>query len=154
MTNQTRNIPRKGEGPGRVYEHAVAANTLIFAGMACIRIAANGYAGIATPGASAKFLGIAEAECNNLTGSDLGGAAGAGKVKIVRSGVVVLPVARATSVFAKTDGDVQVYAFDGSTFTTDAGTNNVPIGKVVEIPAEAIGAASADLPVEIIATTL
>jgi hypothetical protein len=155
MTNQTRNVPRTFVGPGgEVLDLPVDANTQIFAGMALLESTSNGTAILATATASGEFLGIAEGECNNLTGSDLGGAAAAGFVKTRMRGPVILTVARASSTFVRTDRGATVYASDASTFTTDAGTNNIVIGKIMDVPPAAVGAASAELVVYVEASCL
>lgn len=155
MTDLTENAVRDYQGPpGHEIEWPMAANTQLFAGAALMMAAATGYAANATPTASGVFLGFALGDKDNRTGSPYGGTAGSTTIKVRQKGRIRLTVARAASTFVLTDVGTTVYASDGNTFTTSAGTNNIVVGKIAAVPAAAVGAASAELLVDFEATSL
>jgi hypothetical protein len=144
MTNLIRNSPRDFQGaspPGANVIHSVDANLKIWEGAALMHSASNGCLANVTPTASGKFAGFAIEEVDNLTGSPLGGTAGSARCTVQKDGKVWLTVAH-TSTFARGDVGATVYASDNDTFTLDAGTNNILIGKLDLVPESVIGAAS------------
>lgn len=152
---ENKNPPRVYEGPaGPVRNWPMAANTQLFAGAALMMAAASGYAANCTPTASGVFIGFALEGKDNRTNSPYGGTNGSTGIDVRQSGRVELVVARASSTFVLTDVGTTVYASDGDTFTTSAGTNNIPIGKIAVVPAAAVGQASATLLVDFEATSL
>jgi hypothetical protein len=152
MANLTENKPRKFHGaPGPRIAYPMNANSELFAGAALMKDASTGAAANCVPTASGQFLGFAHEGKNNLTGSPFGGTAGSTTVVVETKGKAWLTVANGSN-WARTDSGVTVYASDGDTFTTAAGTNNIPIGKVHLVPEAAIGAASAEILVAFEAT--
>ena len=155
MTDLTASKIRTYHGaPDHEIEWPMAANTQLFGGAALMMAAATGYAANCTPTAAGVFLGFAWNERDNRTGSVLGGGNADARITTRQRGRVSLTVARASSTFVLTDVGTTVYASDGDTFTTSAGTNNIPIGKIAAVPAAAVGAASAELVVDFEATSL
>lgn len=145
MTNLTANKPRKFHGPsGPILTWPMPANTQLFHGAALMREAASGNVNNCTPTASGQFVGFADSPVDNRTGSEYGGAAQAAYMPVVMKGCVWLTVANGSN-WAVTDTNATVYASDGDTFTTSAGTNNIVVGKVVFIPPSVIGAASGEI---------
>lgn len=155
MTNLTQNTPREFSGSyGPKIAWPVDANLQVFAGAALMKSASNGCAASVTPTANGEFLGFSVEHKDNRTGSPFGGTAASTNVEIEQSGIVRLTVARASSTFARTDSGTTVYASDNDTFTTDAGTNNIPIGKIHKVDEATIGAASGTMLVAFQATAL
>lgn len=155
MADLTAAAPRKGFGaPVNEVEWDMNANSQLFAGSALMLDASTGLAANATPTASGVFLGFAKESKDNRTGSPYGGLARSTSIKVEAKGIAHLTVARASSTFVATDVGTTVYASDGNTFTTSAGTNNILIGKIYSVPAAAVGAASAELLVAFEATAL
>lgn len=143
MADLVQNSGREFHGaspPGSLVNHLVDADTLIFQGSALMHSASNGTMVNCTPTAGGKFAGFAVEMTDNRVGSLAGGAVGDASVQVQDKGKVWLTVAKA-GTFARGDIDT-VYASDGDTFTTAAGTNNIDIGRVVRVSEEAIGAAS------------
>ncbi len=145
MTDLTADKPRAFLGPrGPSLGWPMAANLQLFMGAALMMNASTGLAANVTPTASAQFIGFAEAGVDNRTGSVYGGAAAAVDIPVTQSGRVLLSVAKGSAI-ALTDVGTTVYASDGDTFTTSAGTNNIPIGKILSVPAAAVGSNTADV---------
>jgi len=145
MTDLTNNSPRKFEGENiENMTFPMGANLQLFAGSALMMAAATGLAANCTPTASGIFIGFADEEKDNRTGSAFGGLAASCNIAIRARGRVWLTVAEAGN-WARTQIGATVYASDGNVFTTAAGTNNILIGKVAAIPTAAVGAASASI---------
>jgi len=143
MTNLTRNSPREFHGSppdGSVLALPASANTRYWDGAALMKDATTGALISCTPTASGKFAGICIEEKDNRTGSPYGGTAGSTTVQVQTRGPVWLDVANASN-WARGD-ELTVHASDDNTFTTDAGTNNIVIGKSCLIPESVIGAAT------------
>lgn len=147
MADLTYNSGREFRGQTRVADFEVGPAQEVFQGMA-LMTGANGVIP-AAPSASEKFVGFADEYVDNTSGSVLGGGNRAGRVRVIVEGYVLLTVANGSN-WAATDVGVQVYASDSDTFTTAAGSNNQPIGKVVEVPGAAIGNASGLILVKIV----
>lgn len=140
MTNLTESTPRKFLGPpGRRIAWAAKANKNYFPGAALMKDASDGSAISCTPTANGEFLGFCVEAKNNLTGSVYGGTLASTEVIIEQNGSVELSVTRASGNWARTDSGTIVYASDDNTFTTDAGTNNIPIGRVHMVLDAAVG---------------
>lgn len=155
MADLTVMKPRPGFGaPEREVEWDMNANSQLFAGAALMLDASTGLAANVTPTASGVYIGLAKESKDNRTGSVYGGTARSTSIKVEAKGIAELTVARASSTFVATDVGTTVYASDSDTFTTSAGTNNIPIGKIFFIPAATIGAASGTLLVAHEATAL
>lgn len=155
MADLTANTPRSGfAAPDAEIEWDMNANSQLFAGSAIMMDASTGLAANCTPTASGVFLGIAKEGKDNRTGSPYGGTARSTTIKLEQKGKAWLTVARAASQFVATDVGTTVYASDGNTFTTSAGTNNIVVGKIAYVPLAAVGAASAELMVAFEATAL
>lgn len=155
MANLTATKSRPYQGaPGHELEWPMAANTQLFCGAFLMMAAATGYAANCVPTASGVFAGIARNDSDNRTGSPYGGTNGSTSITVTQRGRVWATVARASSTFVLTDVGTTVYASDGDTLTTDAGTNNILIGKIAQVPAAAVGAASAELLIDYEATSL
>ena len=143
MTDLTRTAPRTFQGDTALrpkITYAAGANVNYLMGMALIKAAATGAAALATPTASGKLLGFVEEPLDNRTGAPHGGTLASAEVTVALQGLIWLTVAKAAN-FARGDEDT-VYCSDSDTFTVDAGTNNIVVGKIVKVPEEAVGAAS------------
>ena len=142
MTDLTSAKPRLFHGPvGPIVNYPMPANTQLFHGAALMRAAAAATVANCTPTASGQFLGFGETTVDNRTGGEFGGAAAAVDMPVRMEGFAWLTVANSSN-WAVTDTNATVYASDGDTFTTAAGTNNIVVGKVVHIPTAAVGAPS------------
>jgi hypothetical protein len=154
MTDLSANKVRTYVGaPGRQIEWPMGANSQLYLGAALMMNASTGRAANVTPTASGVFIGFARGDKDNRTGSPYGGTDGSTTITTLQNGRVLLTVARASSTFVLTDVGTTVYASDGDTFTTSAGTNNIPIGKIAFVPDAAVGNASAQLEVDFEATS-
>lgn len=133
MTNLTKDEPRQTRGAVTKCAIVIAASTTIFNGSA-IQESAAGSAEIAT-GVATTFFGFAEEQQANPSTID-------DNIRIVAvvEGEMLLYVASAGTL-ARTDVGATVYCLDGNSFTT-VSTSAQAIGKVTEVPADAIGAAS------------
>lgn len=133
MTNLVKDEPRQTRGAVVKCAFPIAASTTIFNGSA-IQESSAGSAEIAT-GVASTFLGIAEEQQANPSTID-------DNIRIVAvvDGEVLLFVASA-STLARTDLGATVYCLDGNSFTL-VSTSAQAIGKVTEVPADAVGAAS------------
>lgn len=154
MTDLTRAAPRTYHGPlGPIVNWPLPANTQLFEGAALMRQAAGGYVINCVPTASGIFLGFGMTDQDNRTGAPGGGANASVEMPVVMRGLAWLTVAH-TSTWGLANANDTVYASDSNSFTLSAGTNNIVIGKVVIVPAAAVGAASAVVLVAFEATQL
>ena len=143
MANLVQNTGRDFHGaapPGSLVNHLVDADLLLFQGAAVMHSASNGAMINCVPSVAGKFAGFTVEMTDNRVGSLAGGTVGDASVQVQQRGMVWLTVAKA-GTWARGDIDT-IYASDGDTFTTSAGTNNIDIGRVVRVSEEAIGATS------------
>lgn len=101
----------------------VVASDIIYKG-AIVKINAAGYAAPMAAEAGAHMGGMAYEKADNSTG-----AAGAIKCKLMREGVFKLVSAGLTQA----DLGSIVYASDDQTVSTTQGTNEVAVGRIVEV---------------------
>jgi hypothetical protein len=136
MANLTDNSGRKFHGNVVRMTYDVGPNLEVFAGQAMIA-AANGIIN-ATPTAAGDFLGFADEYVDNRDNVEPHlGANRATTATLVIDGLVWIDVANGAA-FTYDDVGLQVYASDGNTFTTSAGTNNILIGKIVNVDAAVV----------------
>jgi len=90
----------------------------------CVFITSAGHSSNVTATGANKFAGICAVECDNSAG-----AAGDKRVEVIRRGLIRVTTSGLTqaSLFG-----VTLYASDDNTFTLTS-TNNVAIGKIVEV---------------------
>lgn len=139
MTNLTRNQPRRTRGDLKIgsMPAPTSAATTLFIGAA---VQENAGQLENLTGAGTLFAGfLTEQATGNGAIDDNNRAA------LIEEGELLLNVdATGAGTIARTDLGATVYATDGNAFTLDS-TSAQAIGKVVEVPAGAHGAAAADL---------
>lgn len=147
MTNLAANKPRKFQGEHRLkITYPIGANIQIFAGAALMEDGTTPFRPINCAAlASAKFMGFASEWKDNRTGSKYGGTDASTSVEIETEGLVWLTMTRSTSTWLTSDQGSTVYATDSDTFAESAGTNLVPIGKIVLMPSAVVGLATGEI---------
>ena len=111
------------EKNSRIIENPVAASTVIFKG-AIVMSNATGYLAPAAALADAVMAGIAYEKADNANGAD-----GDVNCKLLREGSFEL----SGSGFTQADLGLAVYASDDQTVSTTQGTNEVEVGKIVQV---------------------
>lgn len=140
MTDLAVAKPRDFHGkPRTVLSMVMAADSRLFEGAAVKKHTTNGTIVNVAAEAAAQFVGFVAQDADNRAGI---GTVTSNMVDVVIDADVWLTVARASGNFALTDINTTVYAFDSDTFTTDAGTNNLSVGKILALDPATIGAAS------------
>lgn len=141
MADPSSNVIREWHGnlgKAVIATYPMPANTRLWNGSLVQKNASTGQIELVN-GSSAQFLGILDMEADNRTGGPMGGAAGA-MAPVVVKGAIWVTVVKG-SALAHTDVTTTVYASDGDTVTTTAGTNS-SCGKILAVDPAAIGANS------------
>jgi hypothetical protein len=112
------------EKEGNVIAYPVGASKVIYKGSFVVVDTATGYAEAGTDAASKNFVGIAYESADNT-----GGAGGALTVRVKKGGTFLM---NATGG-AATDMSKDALLVDDNTCKTAATTNNIAVGKVVEV---------------------
>ena len=142
MADLAANSGRKYQGNPVKMSYDVGPNLEVFAGQAMIA-GANGIVN-ATPGAGADFIGFAMEHVDNRNNVEPhNGANRATTAEVAIEGYVWLDVDNGAAITFDDIG-LQVYATDGNTFVTAAVSNNVPIGKIVNVDAAVVGGANTE----------
>lgn len=144
MTDLAVAKPREFHGkPRAVVSMVMASDSRLFEGAAVKKHTTNGTVVNVAAEAAAQFVGFVAQDADNRAGV---GTVTSNMIDVVIDADVWLTCSKAAAGnWALSDIGSTVYAFDSDTFTTDVGTNNLSIGKILAIDPAALGVNSGKL---------